>query len=67
MVTRKDYKAIAEIIKQEYTRFDNTGEDDYEGHHTLLCVVAKLAHYFAANNPRFDREKFLQACYPKRG
>ena len=68
-MTRKDYEAIAGIIK------DNC-EGRYCSHHTGISpsaewqsargvvnrVASQLADYMATDNPRFDRDKFIQAC-----
>ena len=62
MATQKDYKAIAGIIRQEYARFDNTGENDYEGQHAIRCVTVNIANYFASRNEWFNRNTFLDAC-----
>ncbi len=62
MVTKKDFKAIAEIIKREFTAFDATGEDDTEGKHATASIGGYLADYFATLNPRFSRQKFFKAC-----
>lgn len=62
MFTRQHYKAIAEIIKSEYTAFDGTGEDDSEGKDATIKIARKLADYFEPENPRFDRNKFMTAC-----
>lgn len=69
MFTKKHYKAIAEIIKSEYMRYDGTGENDYEGKDTVGCIAGKLADYFEQNNPRcektntgFNRNRFMKAC-----
>lgn len=61
MFTRQHYRAIAEIIKKEYTRFDNICKDD-EGKLAIQSIARSLADYFVDNNPRFDRQKFLAAC-----
>lgn len=56
MLSRQHYKAIAEIIK---------GNDTGERVSTrLVCldIAEELANYFAQDNPRFDRQKFLAAC-----
>ena len=61
MFTRQHYKAIAEIVKKNTDRHDHPqfnywdamGTDDF---------CDELADYFAADNPRFDRTKFLEAC-----
>lgn len=53
MLTRKDYKAIAEIIKA------NTNNECAAGAYN---IGLELADYFAKDNPRFDKDKFLKAC-----
>lgn len=56
-MTKKHYKAIAEIIKAETSHvnpkflFIPTEE-----------LSNKLADYFEQDNDRFDRDKFLSAC-----
>lgn len=60
MFTRKHYKAIAEIIKKRLNLNQGT-------RHTPRFLYADevaddLADYFAGDNPRFDRERFLTAC-----
>lgn len=62
MITKKDFKAVAEIIKREYTYFDDTGEDDVEGKQATSSIAFRLADYLATQNLRFDRQKFLDAC-----
>lgn len=61
MLSRKHYKAIAEIVKET---------SDQHEHPDLYCWLAsdtesltnKLADYFAQDNPHFDRDRFLVAC-----
>jgi len=48
MLHKKEYKAIAEILKY------NTEKQD---------IIDKLADYFASDNPNFDRERFIDACF----
>ena len=55
MFTKQHYKAIAEIIRQALYNSD-LSTPQYKG------VVYDFADYFAGNNPRFDRKKFLDAC-----
>jgi hypothetical protein len=54
-MSRKDYVAIAEILKRHH----DVEEMDKE---TLISVAKNLAHVFKANNQRFDTERFLNAC-----
>lgn len=55
MLTKKDFKAVAEII-------DYDGDRHYYDRHTCEEIAKQLADYFATQNPRFDRERFMKAC-----
>ena len=46
-MTRKHFKAIAEILKSSNANVE---------------VVLNLAKYLATLNPKFDKSKFLKAC-----
>ena len=61
MFTRQHYKAIAAIIKTQPTYETTKG---YPGsyHNCTGDIAEKLADYFAQNNSRFNKEKFLDAC-----
>ena len=56
MLTRKDIKAVAEIIRNA-TCVDGVviwiRKEDF---------VEEIAGYFATQNPHFDRERFMQVC-----
>ena len=60
MVTKKDFKAMAKIIN------NNTHEQFCIGGNTVWLskqyTCRDIADYFATQNPRFDRQKFLDAC-----
>jgi len=57
-MTRKDYIMIAEIIAFNQEQFVE-GEDG----RTLLKILAnQFANELQADNPRFDRARFLAAC-----
>lgn len=62
MAIQKDYKAIAGIIRQEYIRYDNTGEDDSEGKQSITDIALNIANYFEMANPWFNKTRFLMAC-----
>ena len=57
-MTRKDYEAIARAIARS------------RGHwaavdvavHAIEATAGQIAVTLAADNPRFDRERFLAAC-----
>jgi hypothetical protein len=58
-VTKKDYELIAKAIragKEEHERFFGEGP-----HSQVLAFTGLLADAFAADNPRFDRRRFLEA------
>lgn len=56
-MTKKDYVAIAEILS-DYHPFDmeNTAVGD---------LFDALCKYFKQDNPRFDKEKFMEAVCGK--
>lgn len=64
-MSKRDYEAIAASIK---ARRDLVEEEVTVGHirFTTLITLARmardLADVFEASNPRFDRDKFLEAC-----
>lgn len=47
MLTRKYYKAIAEVIKESNSTND---------------IITGLSNIFNQDNPNFDRSKFWEAC-----
>lgn len=60
-MTRKHFEAIALIIKN--ARIPNAAAGFDDGFDAgVEDVATSLADYFAGENPRFDREKFLTAC-----
>lgn len=64
MFTRQHYKAIAEIV-WNYLPMDNIAAPEVSIKEILAenkVVVEKLADYFVADNPRFNRDKFMKAC-----
>jgi len=61
MFTRQHYKAIAEIVRETSDVYDHPNLIYFEAIPTKT-FADKLADYFAADNPRFDRDQFLIAC-----
>lgn len=60
-MTRKDYELIAQLIRDQLDAASNDSAKEHA--HAYLGALAKdMAHEFAANNPRFDRARFLKAC-----
>ncbi len=62
-MTRKDYVKFAEAIKRTSEIYPKTYPVPYGEVIDFLRI--KVADIFAADNPRFDRERFYQACEPK--
>lgn len=62
MLTRKDYKAIARYISE--TKPANGMPVDWQAGCYAACerIGLLLANHFEADNPRFDRARFLKAC-----
>ncbi len=58
-MTRKDYIAFAKIIRAHRERWldEDCGECP-----PILAIADDMADLFSNDNPRFDRQRFLQAC-----
>jgi len=56
-MTRKDYVRVSTVINTE--RIGATSPDVLE---SLERVAGDLAAWFAGDNPRFDKGRFLAAC-----
>jgi hypothetical protein len=52
-MTRKDYRAVAEILSISK---DAMAPEEY------TFLVNKFAYMFQMDNPRFNRDKFRDAC-----
>lgn len=72
-MTRKDYVKMAEIVRVANGRYgsgqiDGVGEpytDMPDGDTIIKFFVSELVDLFAADNPRFDRNRFAKACEVK--
>lgn len=53
-MSRKDYEAIADAL---YGEIDNLGDSHQ---HVRVCLA--VAKALASTNPRFDQERFMNAC-----
>ena len=56
-MTRKDYVAVASAMHHAYMTCDKPHLK------TWVAAVMCLADTFKADNPRFDSERFVNACY----
>jgi len=62
-MTRKDYQAIADAMREVYEDFSGDGVAiQYQAHEALDYALTKLCEVFAQDNPRFSTEKFIKAC-----
>lgn len=66
MLSRKNCKAIADCIA--LARIKGKQEErykDYEDGINAGCqdIAYRLVDYLEQDNPRFDRQKFLDACF----
>lgn len=63
MLTKKDFKAVAEIIAINHNPHLGIGGMWRDGRDSAAESIAEeMADYFATQNPRFDQGKFLKAC-----
>lgn len=62
MVTKKDFRAVAEIIKNDSPANDKNAKYDNGIRSANLWIARELADYFAKQNPRFGRKRFMKAC-----
>lgn len=66
--SRKDYVAVAAIIKDEVADLPRLSNGELasqkaEGIYVASVGIAqRIASHFAADNPAFDRARFLKAC-----
>lgn len=63
MLTKKDYKAIAAILKDARPNLPCFLEDLEQTENSVInCIVNSLGDYFAQNDLNFDRDRFIEAC-----
>jgi len=53
MMTRKDYVETASILNKFINKIDSLEFQD---------LVFEFSEWFASDNPRFDEQKFFDAC-----
>jgi hypothetical protein len=57
-MSRKDYCAVAFVLKRERERFEDDGACAFG----IECAAQALCEVFAEDNGRFSRDRFLAAC-----
>ena len=61
-MSRKDYVAIAEVIRSAKKECIYGTETEPDVHYFEDLVIKGLADVFADDNPRFDYARFAEAC-----
>ena len=59
-MTRKDYVRFAAMFKSVHVYY--LSQDKPDGEKAVEWIANKSADIFQADNPAFDRAKFLKAC-----
>lgn len=55
-MTKKDYELIAGAIEYGISGNDILPDGD------IMAIITSIARALQADNPHFDRQKFLKAC-----
>lgn len=64
-MSQKHYAQVAELIKDAYgEHFDTELSPQYVQGWLTSYMASGLASLFELDNPRFDRDKFMEACFP---
>ena len=61
-MTRKDYVAIAAVVRQHIVADAAPLSPESEGNIAVELLAADLADLFEQGNPMFNRARFLDAC-----
>ena len=61
-MTRKDFEAIAKIIKQYQIASGIMGLSSGDSIANVSSMANDLADYFKQANSSFDKERFMKAC-----
>ena len=57
-MTKKDYEKFAEMIRVDKHTFDG------KAFFALIVIQDQIADIFEQDSPKFDRERFYEACKP---
>jgi hypothetical protein len=64
MMSRKDYNAIATLLNSEVRIFKAyVDRQQCNAGNVLDRITAALADHMESDNPNFDRDRFVKACY----
>jgi len=62
MMTKKDFIVIAEIVREHGNIFSHNCSFDDGAKFAANRIARELAIIFKQQNPRFDSQRFLDAC-----
>ena len=62
MPTQAIFIAVAKIINEMYQELD-TQNGAVTAEEAILQIAQKFTAHFAIENPRFNEDKFLKACF----
>lgn len=60
-MSRKHYESLATVIRRVYKKFPEP--NDVETRVAIRTIVLAMCDLFKSDNPNFDREKFIRACF----
>ena len=61
-LSKKNYEAVAELLRTQVIPGPDESVEEQTWNDAVEVIASDLAGYFAADNPRFDRGRFLKAC-----
>lgn len=61
-MTRKHYQEVADILHDVHLEYSAADSPDPLFHLAMRAIAGRMAVMFTLDNPRFDREKFMEAC-----
>ena len=62
MPSKKHFEAIAKIVRDAKTDLKSAPNATVARDEVHAMIAEDLSEYFASQNPRFDRSRFLKAC-----
>jgi hypothetical protein len=61
-MSKKDYQAVARAIYRTRQQYGPGNSGQAQAHHAIEAVMLGLVDVFAAGSPRFDADRFREAC-----
>jgi hypothetical protein len=58
-MSKKDYEALAAVLKAAWDEWQYS----HDGARAVQDIATGIADKLQADNPRFDRQRFLNACH----